>query len=48
MKPRSSTKKLQDDFVELPKINFAPSPSQSKKRKPSDVIINLPDIESET
>ena len=42
MRPRSSHKTLQDDFVELPKINFQPSPKQSKNRKPSDVIINLP------
>ena len=47
MQPRSSNKKIKDDFVELPKINFNYQQNEVKKRKNSDVNINLPYLDEE-
>lgn len=45
LRPRSSSKKIHDDYVELPKINFNPQQLTTKERRNSGVNITLPDIE---
>lgn len=47
MRPPSSNKKVQEDFVELPKVNFGYQQPTQKLRKLSGVNIQLPDIEEE-